>query len=341
MSHIKQVGFTLIELMIALALGLVIVAAATMLFLTSSRSQALQQGQLSLQDDANFGLNYIVKDIRLGNLNTINSSINDLTTYGGIVFRSSENSVEVSGVERANIPIGIVGKTVNETLLTRSDGLEVGTSPQWTGVSNVQDRSSDQLTIQFVPQYVLDHKNTANENDDVWYGGSDCEGTELEFSRTEGRQVIVQRYFLRPDNNNSKNEPNTPLALACDAGHYPLEGSPNEITGLGDDGEIILQRVDHFRVLYSIQSGENHRYVDTATYMAMASRPRILAVQLGVLARSNQSVGTGTEFSDSQVFRVLDQDVTVTKPIGNSSKYARQVVTQTIALRNAFGERGQ
>lgn len=340
MNRIKQAGFTLIELMLALALGLVIVAAATMLFLTSSRSQALQQGQASLQDNANFGLNYIVKDIRLGNLNTVQSSINDLTAYGGIVFRSSANSVEVSAVDRSNIPMSIVGATAHETLLTRSKGLGVGTSPQWTGVSNVKDISSDQLTIQFVPQYVLDHKNTTDENDDVWYGGVDCEGTELEFSRAEGRQVIVQRYFLRADDNNNKNEPNTPLGLACDAGHYPLEGNPTEITNFGDDGEIILKRADHFRVLYSIQSGTSHRYVDTATYMAMATKPRILAVQLGILVRSNQAVGSGL-FADDQVFRVLDQDVTVTVPTTNSSKYARQVVTQTIALRNAFGERGQ
>lgn len=341
MSHIKQSGFTLIELMIALALGLVVVAAATMLFLTSSRSQALQQGQASLQDDANFGLNYIVKDIRLGNLNTVQSSINDLTAYGGVVFRSSENSVEVSEVARANLPMSIEGATAHETLLTRSKGLAVGTSPQWTGISNVQDISSDQLTIQFVPQYVLDHKNTTDENDDIWYGGTDCEGNELEFSRTEGRQVIVQRYFLRADDNNNENEPNTPLGLACDAGHYPLEGSPTEITGFGDEGQIILKRADHFRVLYSIQSGTSHRYVDTATYMAMTTKPRILAVQLGVLARSNQSVGGGASFSNDQVFRVLDQDVTVTTPTANTSKYARQVVTQTIALRNTFGERGQ
>lgn len=341
MNQVKQAGFTLIELMIALALGLVITAAATMLFITGSRSQALQQGQASLQDDANFGLNYIVKDIRLGNLNTVQSSINDLTTYGGIVFRSSANSVDVSGSARSNLPISIVGNTAHQALLTRSSGLAVGTAPQWTGVSNVQGVSSDQLTIQFMPQYVLDHKNTANEADDVWYGGSDCEGNELEFSRAEGRQVIVERYFLRSDTNNSSTEPNEPLALACDAGHYPLEETPDAVIGLGGAGEIIIKRADHFRVLYAVQNGGNHRYVDAATYMAMDPRPRVLAVQLGVLVRSNQSVGNGVAFSDDQVFRILDQDVTVQSLTTTSSKYARQVVTQTVALRNTFGERGQ
>ena len=59
----KQVGFTLVELLIAIALGLIIAASATMLFLTGLKSQALQTGQSGLQDDANFGLNFILKDV--------------------------------------------------------------------------------------------------------------------------------------------------------------------------------------------------------------------------------------------------------------------------------------
>ncbi|WP_411686688.1 PilW family protein [Acinetobacter indicus] len=338
----KQVGFTLIELMIALALGLVIAAAATMLFLTGSRSQALQQGQASVQDDANFGLNFILKDIRLGNLNTVQSSINDATTYGGIVFRTSANPITVNGTDIANIPLTIEGNTVNVNLLSRSHGLTAGAAPQWSGVSNVNTFSSDQLTIQYLPQYIWDDQGTSSTTDDRWYGGFDCEGEALEFTAAQGRQVIVQRYFLRVDENSSPNEPNQPLALACDAGQYPLEGDPTSVTGLGDAGQIILKRADHFRVLYVIQNGADHRYVDAATYLGMsAPRPRILSVQLGVLARSNQAVGRDDIFSDDQVFQVLDQAVTITTPTGNAPKYVRQVVTQTIALRNTFGERGQ
>lgn len=338
----KQVGFTLIELMIALALGLVISAAALMLFLTASRSQALQQGQASLQDDANFGLNTIIQDIRLGNLNTVQSSVNDLSTYGGIVFRSSANAVTVTGTDRANLPITLIGNTVAQNLLSRSHGQTAGSAPQWSGISNVNTFSSDQLTIQYLPQYIKDDKGTPATTDDVWYGGFDCEGNSLEFTLAQGRQVVVQRYFLRVDSNKSSNEPNLPLALACDAGYYPLNGNPASITGFGDAGEIILKRVDHFRVLYGIQNGANFRYVDAATYLALPTpRPRILLVQLGILGRSNQSVGNDSAFLDDQVFQVLDQAVKIKTPAANSPKYARQVVTQTVALRNTFGERGQ
>ena len=221
---------------------------------------------------------------------------------------------------------------VAETLLSQSN----------LNLSNAQSVRSDQLTIQFLPQYIWDDKKTATTADDRWYGGFDCEGTALEFTRDQGRQMVVQRYFLAVDENAGDTEPNQPLALYCDAGYYALEGDPTSITNFGEDPQIVLKRVDHFRVLYSIQNGSNHRYVDANTYLQLDSpRPRILSVQLGILMRSLQSVGRDNTFSDEQVFQVLDQALQITEPDENAPKYVRQVVTQTIALRNTFGERGQ
>lgn len=320
----KQVGFTLVELLIAMALGLIIAASATMLFLTGLKSQALQTGQSGLQDDANFGLNFILKDVRLSNLNTVQSGINDITAYGGMVFTSSDKV----GFNNSNLPM-----IVDENLLSRSEV---------QNTSNAHSDGSDQLTIQFLPQYIWDDKKTATTADDRWYGGFDCEGNALEFTRDQGRQMVVQRYFLAVDENAGDTEPNQPLALYCDAGYYALEGDPTSITNFGEDPQIVLKRVDHFRVLYSIQNGSNHRYVDANTYLQLdLPRPRILSVQLGILMRSLQSVGRDNTFSDEQVFQVLDQALQITEPDENAPKYVRQVVTQTIALRNTFGERGQ
>ena len=61
----KQIGFTLIELMISLALGLIVVAASILLFLTGQKGVAMQKGVSELQDNANFGLNYITRTYAL------------------------------------------------------------------------------------------------------------------------------------------------------------------------------------------------------------------------------------------------------------------------------------
>ncbi|MDH0564031.1 PilW family protein [Acinetobacter courvalinii] len=351
---IKQAGFTLIELMLSLTLGLIITAAAILLFLAGQKSLSMQQGVADIQDNANFGLNYLTQDIRLANLNNFKAVINDQTAYGGIILTSSANAQkDAQGTPLSNIFWQVTGSNVATKFLSGS-----AIAP-----SNVQlsgsDILSDQLVIQYVPQYVLNSAGT------IWSGGYDCEGNALNFPVTQpakggefGQQVIVQRYFLRADNNKNENEPNQPLALACDAGHYPVEPAKAvnatdplpamAVTGYGDAGEIIMKRVDHFRVLLNIQDdsvtapGASRRYITFKDYMALPSpRPRIVAVQIGILARSAQAVNKENSINDDQVFRVLDQEVIVKKPKAGSPKYIRQVVAQTIALRNVIGERGQ
>lgn len=347
----KQLGFTLIELMISLALGLIVTAAAILLFLTGQKSIAMQKGVAQLQDNANFGLNYITRDLRLTNLNTKDAAINDGTLYGGVVLTSVASSFVGSTTDSTtgtvtkypNLPSSIVG--LADTFLTQGNGITtaVTTGNGWSGVSNVVDTSnaaftSDQLVIQFLPQYTIDRKSTpTDESDDDYVGGTDCEGNELRFSKSSGLRVVVQRYFLREDTNKSSNE-SSPLALACDAGYYALGGAPTAITNYGGAGEVIVKRVDHFRVLLGTLNGADHRYVSIAAYMAMTPpRPRIQSIQLGMLVRSTQSVGGDSMVKANQTFQVLDQ--TVKAKTSTDPKYIRQVVSQTIALRNALGER--
>ncbi|WOE31090.1 MULTISPECIES: PilW family protein [unclassified Acinetobacter] len=136
---IRPYGFTLIELMISLTLGLVIIAAAVMLFLTAIRSQSLQQGIMDLQDNANFGLNDMTRDIRLANLNAATAIIDDRLRFGGIVLSAQNLPAEFSDVD----PVFL--------------------SSAQTGISNVK-QASDQLVIQYQPM-------TA--------GGFDCEGRQI------------------------------------------------------------------------------------------------------------------------------------------------------------------
>ena len=81
-------GFTLIELMVALTLGLLIVAAGLAVFLSSSRSLGLQSGMSELQQNANFGLSLVTHDLRHTNLNTVSSQrVNNITNGSGVIFK--------------------------------------------------------------------------------------------------------------------------------------------------------------------------------------------------------------------------------------------------------------
>jgi len=61
----KQSGFSLVELMIALTLGLIVVGAVTSIFLSSNKSNQTQENMASLQENARFALNRMQTDIRM------------------------------------------------------------------------------------------------------------------------------------------------------------------------------------------------------------------------------------------------------------------------------------
>ena len=156
-----RAGFTLIELMIALALGLVITAAAIMLFITGQRSYSMQQGVADLQDNANFGLNYIVRDIRLANLNSTRADINDQVSFGGIVLTSAINAqkdASVPPLPLSNLSRTITGSTAAVSLLSRSSGtgMSAATAPAWLSriaplACRWRYRSSRRSTSGFAP----------------------------------------------------------------------------------------------------------------------------------------------------------------------------------------------
>ena len=300
-----QKGFTLVELMVALALGLVIVAAATLLFLTAIKSNQTQSAMTDLQDNANFGLNYITQDIRISNLNNVSAQLDDQLELGGIVLSQNNYPNILRPQPDPDNPSDL--PVMDATLLSGSA----------VGESNVS-QASDQLVIQYQPI----EENTY-----------DCEGQVI----PNTNRIIVQRYFLRPDNNPATGEDN-PLALACDAGHY--EVGSTTVQNFGDAGEIIMKRVDHFRVLLNVANKVtgNQRYISIGNYMATATKPRILGVSLGILSRSAQNVGSSPELAQNNEYIVLDQTVTVNSD-GNPNGYIRRVVTQDVAIRNALGIR--
>lgn len=88
---IDQKGFTLIELMISLVLGLLISAAVIQVFLTSQRVDRIQKAGSEIQDKAVFGIQGIEEQVRLANLGNDGVPTNDTTAQGGIVLTAGDS----------------------------------------------------------------------------------------------------------------------------------------------------------------------------------------------------------------------------------------------------------
>lgn len=121
----SQKGFTMLELIIAMALGLLIIAAATGVFLAGQRSLATQSGMGDLQQNAIFGIAQLTHDLRHTNLNTTSSTVITKKTKGAGVVFGTDN---IDGID-------------NQYITKVTDVA----NPVFAGINN------DQLTIQFKP----------------------------------------------------------------------------------------------------------------------------------------------------------------------------------------------
>ncbi len=136
----KMRGFTLIELMISLVLGLLISAAVIQVYIINTRTITVQQSASEVQDSTIFALQALEDNIRITNLGNPITNITDATNHGGIVLTvanlGASNATDVKFFTNNN-----------------------------SGPSNIATVDSDQLTIQY--------KNiTPNSL-------FDCEGTEV------------------------------------------------------------------------------------------------------------------------------------------------------------------
>ena len=323
-----QQGFTLVELMISIALGLIVVAAGLSLFINGLKSSKLQEGVLNIQDSGIFGLEYVADHVRLANYENVeNRSLHDQTPLGGVVF-----STGIPGTANVNLAVGNANTTTaySTTILTQSADVD-----GWDAVGNT-DRQSDQLTIQFIaPQ---DMHN--------------CEGESV----FRGDRV-VQRYFLRVDTNSTAYDQNLPrYGLACDA-NTPAESAesvqanPGFLTGfsIGNGGEIIIPDVDYFGFLLGARVGNDFRYytvqeyrdaVAAARLMPNPQVPAVEVIKMSVLVKSSNEIA-GSEIDPNKTYSILGRDIKLKKPaaVNKQNKFARQVYVKTIGLRNALGDR--
>lgn len=307
----KQTGFTLIELMVSIGLGLIIVAAALLMFFSGQRNVAMQKSATDLQDDQNFGLAYISKNIRQANFNSPAATLSSGSNLAGIIFNANNISDKVT-----------LDTNFSTNFITATRDTNTSNMQSSTDGSTFSNALNDQLVIQYRPAET---------------GGYDCEGRVID--RTD--VYILERYFVRTDANGGGTSAER-SALACASSRYlsglsaatALESTNTD--GLYSSGQIIMKRVDLFRVRFLVQIGTNKRYVTITQYNAITPAPRILAVQLGIIARSPGST-TERSVSTSQVFSILGQTVKQKSDFPN--RYIRTPIMQTVALRNALGDR--
>ncbi|BFM36493.1 PilW family protein [Acinetobacter towneri] len=335
-----QKGFTLLELMIGLSIGLLVVSAATAIFLSAQRSLGFQLGMGDVQQNSNFGLAMLTHDLRHANLNTpSNQKINNKIVGSGVIFA------------KENYPSSLHAVLIDDVALSQQNLQEDAT----TG-------NSDQLVIQFVPQYQIEEASDADPNDatkkinerllsntDMY----DCEGNRIGFTTAKANEdtqailpTMVQRYYVaKLPTSQQGSDGLDRYGLYCDAGHYK-EGD-STINGLGSNPQLLMQNIDAFKVLLGVKNPQNNqlRYVTIDQYKTLMSSItaekdylQVISLQVSVVARSATNIGADAGLNNKTITLpgtatavVFDGDANLNK------KYIRQLVTQVVGLRNTLG----
>lgn len=260
-----SLGFTLIELMISLVLGLLISAAVIQVYIVNTRTVTIQQSASEVQDSTIFALQSLEDRIRIANLGNPITSINDKTNHGGIVLTSTNLGSS---------------NTTEAKYLTNSAG-----SKGWAGLSNITGVNSDQLTIQY-----------KNITPNTLY---DCEGGEIIAGSADW---VVERYFVRLATGVSASGSGVQdLVLACAADR--VNSDDNVVSKFDSVGSVIVPGIDQFKILLGIKVDiDKLTYIAPSTYLDLTERPPITTVKLGVIIRSTTPLITDT---DQTSFTVL------------------------------------
>ena len=301
-SHRYAKGFTLIELMISLVLGLLISAAVMQVYLTNAKTSATQKSGSELQDASLFGIQQLESHLRLANLGNPVDEITNDTPKGGIVL-----SLTNMGLPEEN--------TEYPKFLTHTAG-----DSDFTSTSSIASVNSDQLTIQYT-------NITGNDL-------SDCESADVLNGDT-----VIERYFIReslPDNKNG-----LVLACDAgrlnNSGVITSYAASDPKT-FGNNGQEFIMGIDQFKVLLGTQtnavgSAGVMRYLTSADYLnnttTPAPKPAITAVKIGLIVRgSTPVVGSSTKTT----FSLLGQNHTLKS---GEPKQVRTTYESTTLLRNA------
>lgn len=303
-SRSAELGFTLIELMISLVLGLLISAAVVQIYITNARTSTIQKSGSELQDASVFGLQMLESHLRLANLGNINFQIDNTTAGGGVVLAAANvsNAITDTGY------FTLTSNTVPTTSIPTNG---------WSGISNT-DIASDQLTIQF--------QNITGTD------MPDCEGTTIAANDT-----VIERYFLRtPTGTTSDNRSNNiqPLVLACDAGRI----RNGAVENFPDAGQEFINNVDQFKILIGVQSKDTATagklgYLTQEQYTNQTTKPPIVAIKVGMIAHgSTPIIGS----ADATSFSILGTTNTLKRAAdGTRPKQVRTTYESTSMLRNA------
>lgn len=343
-STARQRGFSLVELMIALTIGAIILAAVSMMFVSSKQGYTTQDRLARLQENARFAMHFLVKDLRnagyYGCANVINNSLNGSTS---LAYNASNPIEGFDDATNTWYPTG--GTTVPTGKISGTDMVMVRMADPSLAINLSSDmpNSSAELTV----------ASTAGFSDGEIIMLSDCESAEL--MQITGVQSLAGRLQHAPGGaDQTENPPRPGNATQVLSKQYSASSakvmkfySRQYYIGTGTSGnpalfrsnnsgtgEELVDGIESLQILYGVTTDSDrtpniYLKAGAAGLTTAADWSSVVSVRIGILARTLTQEDTDTDSTSYDV----DDDGTndYTAP---GDRHKRRLFSTTVFMRN-------
>lgn len=290
-ANSSQRGFTLIEIMIALLIGVFLTAGVIQIFISSKQAYRLQENLSRLQENGRFAMDHLTKGIRMAGYMGCSSSAQSTT----IIVDPTKISIAslslnaISGLDNVANNWDAKACGTNECV-AGTDVINFMTSGSCGG-KLVGNMKSDNANIQ------IDANNTCGIDKDEVVIISDCSSSDIfgatSASKGEGKQTIAHANNINIDNRLSKAygedaEIFSPQLMSyfirLGTGGVPALWRFNR-TDASSNPEELVEGIENMQILYGVDTDTPQDFVPNNYVIApsVTNWARVVSVRVDLL----------------------------------------------------------
>ncbi len=363
LAHImkRARGFSLVELMVALTIGLIILSAVSMLFVSSKKTYTTQDSLARLQENARFAMQFIIKDLRLAGYygcideigpDTVNSTLSGSTDFfynaqipleglndaSGAWYPSGETTLPTD-IEAGTDAIAIRKADASSSLYLDQ---EMPNTSAVLKTNNTDPISGDSITITDILANgdILMISDCASA-DIFQVTGLNTTDPHIVHNTGSGTPGNATKEFSKPY---SPSDDKTRIMKFATVQYYiatGASGNPALFRKELDNTPVeLVDGIEHLQVMYGKDTtGDRvpNRYLKAGEsgLQSAADWGSVVSVRIGIIARTLADPATGNPKESEIDTGSYDADSDGTNEISNlRDRYRRRVFQTVVHLRN-------
>ncbi|RKZ99294.1 MAG: hypothetical protein DRQ43_00015 [Gammaproteobacteria bacterium] len=328
-----QKGFSIVELMVGLTIGLLVVAGASAIWVSSKVSYGVQADLSEIQETGRFSISLFQQEMRqagfMGCANSVEKDkLFDNTSYSDDDFDEIFRGPRVEGEEGAS------GASDSFTMRGfKIEGDSIGVDDDESTVTDGISIKAIRLKLENQPEFKADQflAITDCSLSVIFEVKTDMEPDDLivelkselnaDIAEKEALLASMDTTIIDPD----KDKYRTHL-FSFYQNRYFISGNSLMRTSL-DSTEEILPDVENMQVLYGIDTDGSPGPDEYLAASAMANNwDSVVSIKVGLIARSSEEFGMDVGPTS---YSLLGQDITV-----DSDRRRRKEFTTEVSIRN-------